>query len=313
MTFDDAIARFRDFLQAEKGASEHTLAAYVADLRQFAAFLRDDAGGAEPAVEVVDRQAIRAFLGRLHRKSKPATIARKLSSIRSLFRYLGREEIVPSNPGDEVSSPKIPRKLPNVVSVDHMAALLETPPNDTPGGIRDRAWLELLYSTGMRVSELVGLSLDDVDLAERIVRIRGKGKKERLGPIGRRAAEAMTQWLDAREAVRAGFPAADGRAVFLNLRDGGRLTARAVRWLLNRHVIACAMHRHLTPHALRHTFATHLLDMGADLRSIQELLGHVQLSTTQRYTHVSTAHLEKVYDAAHPRASRAAVAAREER
>lgn len=306
MRFDEAIARFHDYLEAEKGASVHTRAAYVADLTQFAVFLREDRGGKPeeplPEVEIVDRTAIRAFLGRLHRRAKPATVARKLASIRSLFRFLGREEIVPSNPGEEIATPKVPRKLPTVLSVDEVFALLETPPDTNAGGLRDRAWLELLYSTGMRVSELAGLSLEDVDLSERIVRIRGKGKKERIGTVGSRAVEALGRWLEAREGVRAGFPAADGRALFLNLRDGGRLSARSMRTLLNRWVLQCGVLRRVSPHSLRHTFATHLLDMGADLRSIQELLGHTMLSTTQRYTHVSAAHLERVYDGAHPRA-----------
>lgn len=304
MTFDEAIARFRDHLQAEKGASEHTLAAYLADLGQLVAFLAGDGPDAvAPPVESVDRTQIRAFLGRLHRKAKPATVARKLASIRSLYRFLGREDVVPKNPGEEIATPKIPRKLPNVLPVDDVFALLETPSATTVGGRRDRAWLEVLYATGMRVSELTGLSLGDIDLAERMVHIRGKGKKERLGPLGTRAVDALERWLEARDGVRAAFAGGDGgTALFLNLR-GGRLTARSVRSLLNRYVTACGIRRRVSPHALRHTFATHLLDAGADLRAIQELLGHSQLATTQRYTHVSSAHLQKVYDAAHPRAS----------
>lgn len=302
MTFDEAIAKFRDHLTAEKGASEHTLSAYLSDLAQFASFLAGPGKDAlPPPVETVDRVRIRAFLGGLHRKAKPATVARKLASIRALYRFLGREEIVPKNPGEEIATPKIPKKLPTVLPVDEIFALLETPPAGKLGGVRDRAWLEVLYSTGMRVSELTGLSLADVDLAERMVHIRGKGKKERLGPLGTRAVEALETWLEARETVTS-MTAGDARAVFLNLR-GGRLSPRSVRQLLNRYVVACGIRRRVSPHALRHTFATHLLDAGADLRAIQELLGHAQLSTTQRYTHVSTAHLQKVYDAAHPRAS----------
>lgn len=300
MTFDDAITRFRDHLVAEKASSEHTVAAYLSDLGQFAEFLADGDGKSPPPVESVDRTQIRAFLGRLHRSAKPATIARKLSSIRALYRFLGREEVVPKNPGEEIATPKIPKKLPTVLPVDEIFALLETPPADTVAGMRDRAWLEMLYSTGMRVSELTGLSLADVDLPERMVQIRGKGKKERLGTLGTRAVEALETWLVARESVRAAS-ATDRRALFLNLR-GGRLTARSVRSLLNRWVSACGIRRRVSPHSLRHTFATHLLDMGADLRSIQELLGHAKLSTTQRYTQVSSEHLQKVYDASHPRA-----------
>ena len=302
MTFDEAIARFRDHLEGERGASEHTVAAYLSDLAQFTSFLSDEEAGPPPPVESVDRARIRAFLGRLHRRAKPATVARKLASIRTFYGFLGREDVVPKNPGEEIATPKIPRKLPTVLPVDDVFALLETPPDDTPAGLRDRAWLEVLYSTGMRVSELVGLSLADVDLPERIVRIRGKGKKERLGTLGSRAVEALERWLEARETVRAATATRSAEhAVFLNLR-GGRLTSRSVRALLHRWVVRCGIRRRVSPHALRHTFATHLLDAGADLRGIQELLGHEQLSTTQRYTHVSTSHLQKVYDAAHPRA-----------
>lgn len=304
MTFPEAITRFREYLAGERGASEHTLDAYVSDLEQLAEFVKEESG-VEPRVDVVDKRTIRAFLGRLHRRSKPATVARKLASIRSLYRFLGREEVVPANPGEQVATPKVPRKLPTVLSVDEMFALLETPPADKTGGIRDRAWMELLYSTGMRVSELAALSLTDVDLRERIARVRGKGKKERLSPFGTRAGESVARWLDARTALRAArFPSADPKALWLNLRDGGRLTSRAMRMLLNRWVIECGVLRRVSPHAIRHTFATHLLDMGADLRSIQELLGHASLSTTQRYTHVTTEQLVRVYDAAHPRAKR---------
>lgn len=300
MTFDEAIARFRDHLEGEKGASGHTLSAYVSDLAQFASWLVETTGAATWEVERVERTHIRGFLGTLHRKSKPATVARKLASIRSLYRYLGREEIVPTNPGEQLATPKIPRKLPTVLAVDDVFALLETPPAATSAGLRDRAWLEVLYSTGMRVSELVGMNVADADLAERIVSIRGKGKKERIGTLGSRAVEALRAWLDARESIRAAT-AGDGRAMFLNLR-GGRLTARSVRSLLDKHIVACGVRRRVSPHALRHTFATHLLDGGADLRAIQELLGHASLSTTQRYTHVSSAHLQKIYDESHPRA-----------
>ena len=301
MTFEAAILRFREYLEGERGASEHTIAAYMADLRQFTEFVATEKGPTAP-VESVDRLTIRAFLGRLHRGSKPATLARKLSSIRSLFRFLGREEIVPANPGEEISTPKVPRKLPTVLSVDDMFALLETPPASEPGGLRDRAWLELFYSTGMRVSELAGLDVADVDLVEGLVRIRGKGKKERISPLGTRASAAIEAWLDGRVALRARFPGADPRALFLNLRDGGRLTPHSLRSLISKWIVKCGILRKVSPHALRHTFATHLLDAGADLRAIQELLGHENLSTTQRYTQVSTQKMIEVYDSAHPRA-----------
>ncbi|HVO29522.1 MAG TPA: tyrosine recombinase XerC [bacterium] len=300
MTLDDAIARFRDYLEGERGVSEHTLSAYLSDLGQFRDFLVKEKGESF-AVESVDRLAIRAFLGRLHRNAKPATISRKLSSIRALFRYLGREEVVPSNPGEEIATPKVPRKLPTVLSVDDMFALLETPPPDV-GGTRDRAWLELLYATGMRVAELAKLDLADIDLSEGLVRLRGKGKKERVSPVGERAIEAVRAWLPVRDELAARFPTADRKALFLNLREGGRLTTRAYRQLLKKWIAKCGILRRVSPHALRHTFATHLLDMGADLRAIQELLGHENLSTTQRYTQVSAEKMVAVYDAAHPRA-----------
>jgi len=298
---EDEIASFLSYLAHVERASPHTVRGYGGDLRQLAAFAAAyDPGRDLTAFTPLD---LRHFFVYLREGGVgPRSLARKLSSIRALFRFLGREEVVPANPGEEIATPKIPRKLPTVLSVDDMFALLETPPEGEPGGLRDRAWLELFYSTGMRVSELAGLDVADVDLTEGLVRIRGKGKKERVSPLGERAGEAITAWLDARVALRARFPGADPRALFLNLRDGGRLTPRSLRSLLGKWIVKCGILRKVSPHALRHTFATHLLDAGADLRAIQELLGHENLSTTQRYTQVSTQKMVEVYDAAHPRA-----------
>lgn len=310
MIFGEAMSMFKDGLLAEKGASDHTVTAYLKDLSQFSDFLTEEKekGLEGTSVSDVDRYQVRAFLGGLHPSIAPATLARKLAAIRSFFKFLCREGVVRENPAIDISAPKLPKRLPNILSVDDINALLVTPNPESATGRRDRAWLETIYSTGVRVSELVGMNLEDMDLDERIIRVRGKGKKERLVPFGRPASRAISMiFPDREEWIRKAVGRASGKpdvlALWLNQR-GGRITSRSIRRLLNQHVENCAIFRKISPHALRHTFATHLLEQGADLRGIQELLGHEALGTTQKYTHVSTDQLFKVYDKAHPRGRR---------
>jgi len=237
----------------------------------------------------------RRFLADLKaRRFQKVTVARKVSSLRSFFKFLCREGYLTHNPVSVLRSPKLDRKLPSVLEVEEVERLLESH-DGSANGLRDHAILETIYSVGLRVSEVVGLNLDDIDFISGIVKVYGKGKKERLCPIGEKALQAIRRYLDHRPNVR------DGKALFLN-RRGRRLTARSVRRVLDKALQRASLNRHVSPHALRHSFATHLLDRGADLRSVQELLGHQSLSTTQIYTHVSAERLKRVYDKAHPRA-----------
>jgi integrase/recombinase XerC len=250
---------------------------------------------------------IRGFLAELFRLGESrASAARKLAAIRTFLRYLKREGLIESDPGLLVATPKREEHIPRHLEVDEMARLLETP--DTTGalGRRDRAILELLYASGLRLSELVGLDLEDVNLGSRLVRVMGKGRKERLVPFNQSATSAIRAWLPDRDALRKDLPRTASRRVhedplFVNYR-GTRLSSRHVHRLVRHHVASCSMRFGISPHAIRHSFATHLLEAGADLRVIQELLGHVRLSTTQRYTHVNAAQLMEVYRRAHPRA-----------
>jgi integrase/recombinase XerC len=287
-----AVEQFLRSLAVERGASPHTLRSYRADLTDCAAFLA--AGRLGPLVGA-DARTLRAYLAALHERGLARTsIARRLAALRSFFRFLMRRGRASANPAREVSTPKLPRKLPAYLPIDESEALLRVAPPPTAGGVRDRAILELFYATGIRVAELAGLDVEDLDLREGAVRVLGKGRKERIVPVGRKAVEALRAYL-AREGERASGP------VFLNGR-GGRLTVRSVHRIVRARARAAGLHRRVSPHTLRHTFATHLLDAGADLRLIQELLGHARLGTTQKYTHVSTDRLMKVYDSAHPRA-----------
>lgn len=292
------LERFAAHLAGERRASEHTRRAYRSDLAQYAAWL------AEQKIPVCQATpaAVRGFLARAGGSAGPVSLARKLSTLRSLYRYLVREGLAAANPARGVASPKRPRKLPEVLPEAEVAALVEAPAAGQPLALRDRAFLELLYASGLRVSELTGLSLPDLDLAGGLVRVVGKRRKERIVPVGRPAREALARWLEARPGLAAGPEGArGGEALFLNHR-GGRLTSRSVARLLEKWVLAAGLPRHVHPHVLRHCFATHLLGNGADLRGIQELLGHASLSTTQRYTQVDWKRLAAVYDQAHPRA-----------
>jgi integrase/recombinase XerC len=290
-----AIPAFLRHLERERNVSPHTVRAYGQDLAQFAAHLRQELG--RPAApRDVDPLLIRSFLARLHQRGlRKSSSARQLATLRTFFRYLCREGFLETNPARALMSPRLDRKIPAYLDETDVGALLDVP-GDSPTALRDRALLELAYGTGVRCAELVALDIDDLDRDDRVVRVLGKGRKERLVPFGKRAAGALAEYLVARDSLPA-----RGEALFLNLR-GGRLTDRYVRKLVTARVQALALARKISPHTLRHSFATHLLERGADLRAIQELLGHTSLSTTQRYTHVNTRHMLAIYKKTHPRA-----------
>ena len=298
------IDRFVDYIALEKGASPHTCRAYQKDLELFAAFLQKQ--GLPLDVTKIDYLTIRLYLGHLYqgRKIKRTSVVRKLASLRTFFKYLKREGIVEKNPAKMVAIPKGGKALPHVLSVDEAFRFLDTPDAASPLGSRDRAILEFLYSSGLRVGELTALSLSDLDLGAGMVRVLGKGSKERMVPIGSKAVEALNSYLTRRGEL-IGKEQSSPQYLFLNHR-GGRLTARSVGRMIKKYLLQGGIMKETTPHTFRHSFATHLLDAGADLRGIQELLGHASLSTTQKYTHVSSAKLMEVYDRTHPRARKGA-------
>jgi integrase/recombinase XerC len=311
---NDTLSDFLKHLR-RRDVSPHTLAAYKNDV---ATFLQHTAHIRQKSVEMLDASevdafAIRAFLGELHRQRISASSsARKLSAIRTFVKFLRREDLLEDDPSTLVASPKVPETIPAHLSIGEMNRLLEMPDSSNPLGRRDRAILELFYASGLRLSELVGLDIEDVNLSSRMVRVLGKGRKERLVPFNSATADAIRAYLKDRAAARlAGSlkPGAGSRErraarapLFLNYR-GERLSARSVDRLVRRYVAECGAKFGISPHALRHSFATHLLANGADLRAIQELLGHARLSTTQRYTHVNAQQLIDVYKKAHPRAN----------
>jgi len=287
-----AIEQFSSYLESERNVSEHTLAAYRSDLMQFSAFLAEEG---EPAPEEIDHLTIRRYLAVLHRGHAKSSIGRKLSAIRALFRYLMREGRLKKNPAELVATPKKEKRLPFHLNIDQVTSLVSAPQGESGLPLRDRVVLETLYSCGIRVSELVGLKVGDVDLQGGLARVLGKGGKERIVPVGSYARGAIKAYLAER-----GDPPLEAPLI-LNAR-GSRLTRRSVARIVDRHMLFIAAMRKASPHTLRHTFATHLLEGGADLRAIQELLGHASLSTTQKYTHVSIDRLMEVYDKAHPKA-----------
>jgi integrase/recombinase XerC len=286
------VEKFINYLKVEKNASDHTITNYRVDLDAFAAFL------GERDISAVDHLTLRKFLADMRaRNYSKRTVARKLASLRSLFRFLYREGYIKSNPITALSTPKLDKRLPVVLDVDRVSRLVQCPDGSVDAGLRDRALLETLYSCGIRVSELVGLDVDDVDFIAGVIKVLGKGKKERMVPIGEPAVNAIRKYMDTRDERKV----REKDAVFLN-KSGKRLTDRSVRRILDKYIRQCSITEHVSPHSLRHSFATHLLDRGADLRSVQELLGHANLSTTQIYTHVTMERLKTVYDKAHPRA-----------
>lgn len=299
---DEPIRAFIGFLRAEQRASPETLRNYASDLRQLHRFLLSRRLVSSPIdPNSLSSDAVRAYLQWLDQKGdKPSSLARKLAAVRSFYRYLSRRGMVSSNPVDGMRTPKQPKLLPRVLTKDDADALMTFPAGQTVWSLRDRALLETLYSTGARVSELVALDIGDVREPEGLVRLQGKGRKERIVPIGEMALDAIRRYRGSLPLQSSGVPS---RALFCNQR-GGRLTSRSVARIVTRYSSRLAGGA-VSPHTLRHSFATHLLDEGADLRSIQEMLGHASLSTTQRYTHVATDQLLAVYDRAHPRAGRA--------
>ena len=311
---------FLEYLRLNRNASAHTSAAYESDLTQFFGFTAHSRGVAIEALEPshLDLGAIRAFMADLYRQGHARTsVARKLSALRAFSRYLRREGWIENDPAALAVGPKREQKIPAHLSVDEMSRLLEMPDVSSALGRRDRAILELFYASGLRLSELVSLDLEEVNLRARMVRVMGKGAKERLIPFNTTTEDSIRAWLADRASLRTPKPKAQSptpkadiakprvqrEPLFVNFR-GARLTGRSVQRLVARYVAACSTRFGISPHALRHSFATHLLERGADLRAIQELLGHVQLSTTQRYTHVNSAQLLDVYRKAHPRAKR---------
>lgn len=315
---DVAVAHFSRYLENERNASVHTISGYLLDIGQFVLFTWGDRKLTCINWKSADVFAARKFLVEFQKAGmEPSTTGRKLASLRSFYRFLLREEYVDVNPFVGLRAPKRSRKLPEIFSVDEVVKLLESPakmlkqesksgdpvePQKQYAAFRDAAIMEVLYSTGARVSEIVGLELKDVDMLSGVIKVRGKGKKERLCPLGRPACQALKPLLKEDPSVI--FETAikkSGRRIFLNLR-GKPLTTRSVERMFKKYLFFCDLNKNLSPHALRHSFATHMLDAGADLRTVQELLGHASMSTTQIYTHITVERLKKVYQEAHPRA-----------
>ncbi len=294
------ILEFMSKLEHEKGFSEHTLRAYHKDLLQFDTFLKDEKRN---SLKEVNHLLLRKFLAILRSKDyTKSTIARKLASLRSFFKFLIREGELVSNPFEMLRTPKQEKKLPHFLSINDVDVLLKTPDCSNVMGLRDMAILETLYSTGIRVSELVGLDENNIDFFGGMIKVQGKGRKERLVPIGSHAIKAINEYVDSKSKSNKNENKKVGRSgpLFLN-KFGGRLTARSVARSLDKYLKMSGVNLLTSPHTFRHSFATHLLDNGADLRAVQELLGHSNLSTTQTYTHISTKQLKSVYDKAHPR------------
>lgn len=296
------VGDFLDYLTFEKNLSPNTIAAYRDDLDSFVGFLCNDyftMGRDQLELPRVDHLAVRAYLAHLsRRKLSRASVARHLSALRSFFKYLVREGVVEANPARTVSTPKREKHLPAVMQTSDVALLLEQPDPSTPLGARDAAFLELMYASGLRISELTGIDVDDLELRARLVKVHGKGSKERIVPFGSKAEAALRAWLAVRGELAHDI---EEQAVFVNYR-GKRITTRSVRRLFDDYLKRAALRSGISPHTLRHSFATHLLNAGADLRAIQELLGHASLSTTQKYTHLNDWQLIAVYKKAHPRA-----------
>ncbi len=293
---DRAVRTYLEYLERERNYAANTIMAYATDLREFLAFLRSEG---VRSLSTVDMEHVRAHIGKLFDEGfKPRSIARKVASIRSFFRFAKRRALVPTNPTLMLITPKRPKTLPTVLEESSVTLLMERPDRSTLIGKRDAAILELLYGTGIRLSELLSATISDLDLREGILRVTGKGRKERIVPVGTHALVRAREYLQARKTERPGRPA---DPLFLSVHQR-RLAPQTVYKMVTRHIDAVSEIQKKSPHVLRHTFATHLLNRGADLRAVKELLGHERLSTTQIYTHVSTAHLKRVYEKAHPKA-----------
>ena len=302
--FNEHLTQFLQHLKYERNLSPHTLRNYASDLEQFKQRLFNVEKREDVPVVEIDRLTIREWMASLHGDHKKTSVARKLASLRTFFQFLVREGKLESNPAKQVATPKIERKLPNHLSMEDASLFVEAPDINTDLGRRDRAILEFLYATGIRVGELVGINLVDVDLRERLVWVTGKRKKQRVVPFGKPALQAVLLYMDkTRNTFLNNCPDTkrDPQALFLNY-QGTRITTRSVGRMVDKYIKQCADIHDISPHSLRHTFATHLLDSGADLRDIQELLGHARLSTTQIYTQVSMEKMIEVYDKAHPKA-----------
>jgi integrase/recombinase XerC len=307
LSLKNQIRTFIEALSSEKGYSENTCRAYSHDLKEFASFICEDRfSGRKNQVnaetfgtEQVDSLMIRGYLGFLHKKNKNVTIARKLSAIRSFFRYLVKHSVILDNPLDSILTPKQKKSIPVYLPVDDIFRLLDSIRTDTLLSLRNRAIFETLYSSGIRVSELAGMNLFDVDFTKCVIRVLGKGNRERIVPVGRKALNAISDYRK-RLQIEAGIQADENTPLFLN-KNNGRLTTRSMARILEKTAKECGLLIPVSPHSIRHSFATHMLDAGADLRVVQELLGHKSLSTTQKYTHVSIDRLMETYDKAHPR------------
>lgn len=305
---ESLITQFLEHLQFERNVSEHTLRNYASDLQQFLDYLApahpETSVRNAPPIQQIDHLTIREWLATLHTaQKKKSSVARKLAALRTFFQFLVREGLLELNPAKLVSTPRLEKRLPKHLSIEEAIKFIETPDVETDLGKRDRAMLELLYATGTRVSELTKLNLRDIDFHNKLIRVTGKRRKERIVPFGDPAGDALKDYLAVRDRFLNAAPITlrDPEAVFLNY-QGTRITPRSVGRMVEKYIQICAGMHDISPHALRHSFATHLLDSGADLRDIQELLGHARLSTTQIYTHVSMEKLIEVYDKAHPKA-----------
>jgi integrase/recombinase XerC len=299
------IQKFKEYLIGEKDASPHTISAYINDLAQFEIFLKDSGHGYKDnqfQVQLIDRIAIRSFMGLLYEKSHSGvSMRRKLSTLSSFFKFLCRENYIKINIIKTIPIPKKTNKLPAYLSVDEVFRLLEIPRATSFVGARDKAIFEMFYNTGIRISELVQLSLEDLEIEQRVIKVFGKGKKERLLPLGKKTTEIIKSYLKFRsEHIKTKNLISPSSGLFLNQR-GQTISVRGVRKIMSHYIRANNFPKNISPHSLRHTFATHMLDAGADLRAIQEMLGHASLSTTQKYTHLTIDRLAETYDKAHPR------------
>ena len=297
------IIAFASYLDIERNLSAHTRKSYVSDLKQFCAYLRASSNNADWDIAAVDVFTIRGFIRSLHHaKLKKVTMARKLAALRAFYKYLLREGRAALNPAELVQTPTPEKYVPRFLSVDEVLAVLNLPVTDEPLAWREKAIMELFYSAGIRLSELAGLNIEDIDFRQGLAKIRGKGRKERIVPVGKPALASLQTYLQHRKESWGAMAGNNGdEPLFINTR-GGRLTVRSVARVVDRMVVKSGINRKISPHALRHSFATHMMDAGADLRAIQELLGHQSLSTTQKYTAVSISKLMEIYDKAHPKA-----------